>query len=65
MKKKPVRKKGPARMRQLGRNGVTIWLTPEQVNKLDQARGNLPRATWSLAMVLHAIRQVLQTQKGH
>jgi len=52
-------------MRQLGRNGVTIWLTPEQVNKLDQARGNLPRATWSLAMVLHAIRQVLQTQKGH
>lgn len=63
MAKKAVLKKGPARMRELGRVGVNLWLTPEQVTQLDRARGTVPRATWITMMLGHQIKQVLQYKK--
>lgn len=64
MAKKAKRKTGPARMRELGRTAVTIWLDEKELANLDGVRGTETRAWWAKSMVLHGIRQVWQTRKG-
>lgn len=59
---KKSKKKGTARMRELGQVSVNVWLDPSEAEQLDRVRGNFPRATWARHMILNAIRQVLQTQ---
>jgi hypothetical protein len=58
------KKKGTARMRQLGRTSVIVWLAPLEALDLDAVRGNLPRATWAYATLTHAIRQALAHKKA-
>lgn len=54
------KKTGPARMKELGKVPVTIWLTAEQAEQLDETRGRIPRATYvlySLGQRILGVRQ--------
>ena len=64
MKLKKSKKTGPARMRELGRVAVTIYLTPEQVVELDATRGSYPRASWVKHLLGKSIRQLMQYGKA-
>lgn len=49
MKKHDLR--GPARMRQLGWKSVTVWLSPDELEKLDQLRSWQKRGSFLRALL--------------
>jgi hypothetical protein len=55
MKTKRAKKRGTARMRELGQVAVIMWLDASEVEQLDQVRGYSPRASWALAKVMAAV----------
>lgn len=62
--KKKSKKSGTARMRELGKVSVIIWLTADEAEQLDRVRGSLRRAEFAKHVTGNAVRERLQYEKA-